>query len=197
MFALPFTVLPETAGEGEVTGNGDCRTFPSGFPLPQFRGASAISKFVRVFNHLFDLFNSRNPFARSYKAPLRKQNEACWKPFFAYTQAYIKGLRDPAGQPVLEGLKKTGFVGFLICMASTEKTLDEIVGQGVPLRFENLTSGEFVSTKDYIHRGERQQHIAPMSAKVRWWPWALRQPFTSESCSLEKKDVIADGCIQG
>ncbi|KAL3192589.1 hypothetical protein MRX96_026176 [Rhipicephalus microplus] len=33
--------------------------------LPQFRGASATSKFVRVFDHLFDLFNSRNPFARS------------------------------------------------------------------------------------------------------------------------------------
>ncbi|KAH8009769.1 hypothetical protein HPB51_019084 [Rhipicephalus microplus] len=98
--------------------------------LPQFRGASATSKFVRVFDHLFDLFNSRNPFARSYKAPLRKQNEACWKPFFAYTQAYIKGLRDPAGRPVLEGLKKTGFVGFLICMASTEKMFDELVGQG-------------------------------------------------------------------
>ncbi|KAL3189847.1 hypothetical protein MRX96_020867 [Rhipicephalus microplus] len=98
--------------------------------LPQYRGASATSKFVRVFDHLFDLFNSRNPFARSYKAPLRKQNEACWKPFFAYTQAYIKGLRDPAGRPVLEGLKKTGFVGFLICMASTEKMFDELVGQG-------------------------------------------------------------------
>ncbi|KAL3181293.1 hypothetical protein MRX96_008789 [Rhipicephalus microplus] len=99
--------------------------------LPQFRGASATSMFVRVFDHLFDLFNSRNPFARSYKAPLRKQNEACWKPFFAYTQAYIKGLRDPAGRPVLEGLKKkTGFVGFLICMASTEKMFDELVGQG-------------------------------------------------------------------
>ncbi|KAL3186990.1 hypothetical protein MRX96_026087 [Rhipicephalus microplus] len=98
--------------------------------LPQFRGASATSKFVRVFDHLFDLFNSRSPFARSYKAPLRKQNEACWKPFFAYTQAYIKGLRDPAGRPVLEGLKKTGFVGFLICMASTEKMFDELVGQG-------------------------------------------------------------------
>ncbi|KAH8027113.1 hypothetical protein HPB51_002267 [Rhipicephalus microplus] len=98
--------------------------------LPQFRGASATSKFVRVFDHLFYLFNSRNPFARSYKAPLRKQNEACWKPFFAYTQAYIKGLRDPAGPPVLEDLKKTGFVGFLICMASTEKMFDELVGQG-------------------------------------------------------------------
>ncbi|KAL3186158.1 hypothetical protein MRX96_027895 [Rhipicephalus microplus] len=98
--------------------------------LPQFRGASATSKFVRVFDHLFDLFNSRNPFARSYKAPLRKQNEPCWKPFFAYTQAHIKGLRDPAGRPVLEGLKKTGFVGFLICMASTEKMFDELVGQG-------------------------------------------------------------------
>ncbi|KAL3174896.1 hypothetical protein MRX96_010927 [Rhipicephalus microplus] len=86
-----------------------------------FDGASSNFTMAQVF---------RNPFARSYKAPLRKQNEACWKPFFAYTQAYIKGLRDPTGRPVLEGLKKTGFVGFLICMASTEKMFDELVGQG-------------------------------------------------------------------
>ncbi|KAL3188609.1 hypothetical protein MRX96_022611 [Rhipicephalus microplus] len=42
----------------------------------------------------------------------------------------MKRLRDPAGWPVLEGLKKTGFVGFLICMACTEKMFDELVGQG-------------------------------------------------------------------
>lgn len=49
--------------------------------LPQFRGAGATAKFVRVFDHLFDLLNSRNPLGKSYKAPLRKQNEAFWKPF--------------------------------------------------------------------------------------------------------------------
>lgn len=74
--------------------------------LPQFWGASATSKFVRVFDHLFGLLNSRNLFARSYKATLRKQNEACWKPFFTDAQAYIKGMRDQARQPVFEGLKK-------------------------------------------------------------------------------------------
>lgn len=52
--------------------------------LPQFKGASATSKFIRTFDRLFDILNSRNPLARSYKAPLQKQNEARWKQFFFF-----------------------------------------------------------------------------------------------------------------
>ncbi|KAH9383859.1 hypothetical protein HPB48_025629 [Haemaphysalis longicornis] len=99
-----------------------CEQMPK---LPRFHGARVTSKLVGVFDPLFVLLNSRNPSESSYRAPLWKQNEACWKPFFADSQAYIKGPRDLAGRPLLEGLKKTGFVGFLISMASTEKMVNE------------------------------------------------------------------------
>lgn len=97
--------------------------------LPQFKGASTRSTFIRTFDRLFDILNSRNPLARSYKAPLRQGNEAFWKSFFAETRAYINGLRDPA---VTEGLKKkkNGFIGFWIRMASTERMFDRLVSQG-------------------------------------------------------------------
>lgn len=84
--------------------------------VPQFRGASATAKFVRVFDHFFDLLNSRNAFAKSYKALLRKQNEACWKPFFADARQYICALKDPFGRPLLQGTKRTGFVGGFYCV---------------------------------------------------------------------------------
>ncbi|KAL3186227.1 hypothetical protein MRX96_027953 [Rhipicephalus microplus] len=98
--------------------------------LPQFRGASATAKFVRVFDHLFDLLNSRNAFAKSYKAPLRKQNEPCWKQFFADAREYICALKDPFGRPLLQGTKRTGFVGFLVCIQSTESIFKELVHEG-------------------------------------------------------------------
>ena len=46
--------------------------------LPQFKGCEATVKFIRVFDHLFDVLNSRNPFAKGYKAPLRKANKSSW-----------------------------------------------------------------------------------------------------------------------
>lgn len=78
---------------------------------------------------MFDVLNSRKPLAKSFKAALQKQNKACWRAFFSEARAYIKGLKDPSGRPILEGLKKTGFVGYLICIASTKKLFNELVGQ--------------------------------------------------------------------
>ena len=38
--------------------------------LPQFQGSEPTVKFLRLFDHLFDIMNSRNPLAKGYKAPL-------------------------------------------------------------------------------------------------------------------------------
>ena len=34
--------------------------------LPQFQGSEAMVKFLRMFDHLFDVLNSRNPLAKGY-----------------------------------------------------------------------------------------------------------------------------------
>ena len=52
--------------------------------LPAFRNCEATVKFIRIIDRLFDLMNSRNPFARGYKAPLRSSNEIFWRPFAGY-----------------------------------------------------------------------------------------------------------------
>ncbi|KAL1483487.1 hypothetical protein MTO96_033152 [Rhipicephalus appendiculatus] len=98
--------------------------------LPQFRGASATAKFIRVFDHLFDILNSRNHLAKSFKAPLRKQNKNCWMSHFDEARRYIMTLKDPAGRPVLESPKKTGFLGFIVCMQSIEQIFDRLVVHG-------------------------------------------------------------------
>ena len=36
--------------------------------MPQFEGSGATVKFIRTFDRLFDILNSRNPFARGYKS---------------------------------------------------------------------------------------------------------------------------------
>ena len=42
--------------------------------LPQFQACGPTVKFIRVFDRLFDVLNSRNPLARNFKAPIRKSN---------------------------------------------------------------------------------------------------------------------------
>lgn len=98
--------------------------------LPQFRGAHATAQFIRIFDRLFDTLNSRSPLARSYKAPLSSKNAFLWKSFFAEAEQYIKRLRHSNGQLVIEGLKKTGFVGLLICMDSVRTLFDDLVMTG-------------------------------------------------------------------
>lgn len=95
--------------------------------LSQFEGAHATAEFIRIFDRLFDILNSRNPLARSFKAPLRQQNAASCKSFFHKAEEYIRGLKDASGRPVTDGLKKTGFVGLIICMQSVDALFDEFV----------------------------------------------------------------------
>ncbi|KAL3208591.1 hypothetical protein MRX96_038996 [Rhipicephalus microplus] len=65
--------------------------------LPQFQGAHATAEFIRIFDRLFDILNSRNPLARSFKAPLRQQNAASWKSFFHEAEEYIRGAEGCKG----------------------------------------------------------------------------------------------------
>ncbi|KAL3183923.1 hypothetical protein MRX96_006247 [Rhipicephalus microplus] len=98
--------------------------------LPQFKGAHATAEFIRMFDRLFDVLNSRNPFGRSYKAALRKANEASMRTFFEKAELYITKPKDAKEKPVIESLKKTGFVGLLICMRSVTALFDRLVATG-------------------------------------------------------------------
>ena len=82
--------------------------------LPQFQGCGPTVKFIRVFDHLFDVLNSRNPLARNFKAPIRTSNYDHKKRFLNDASEYIQNLRGPDGQSILTSKRKTGFLGFLV-----------------------------------------------------------------------------------
>ena len=86
--------------------------------LPQFKGSEATVKFIRTFDHLFDILNSRNPCAKGFKAALRKSTKETWEAFFEEAYAYIIGLRDTNGNLMYSTRKKTGFIGFLVAIVS-------------------------------------------------------------------------------
>ena len=87
---------------------------------PEFQDSEATSKFLLMFNNLFDIFNSRNRFTKySFKKPLSKVTEENIFEYFKTLKSYIIGL-TLKDRPILQSQRKTAFLGFLICMESLE-----------------------------------------------------------------------------
>ena len=46
--------------------------------LPQFQGSEETCHFIRQVDKLFDMLNSKNPFAKGFKVALSDRNKATW-----------------------------------------------------------------------------------------------------------------------
>ena len=75
--------------------------------MPQFEGSGGTVKFLRTIDKLFDILNSRNPFAKGSKAALRQDNQDTWEPFFVEAFEYLQNLKDPAGKFMHKTERKT------------------------------------------------------------------------------------------
>lgn len=86
---------------------------------PQFTKSEATVTFLRLFNDLFDILNSRNLLNKEFKAPIQSKNKDLIMNFFDKCKLYIKNLRTANdGEYMLYSNRKTGFLGFLVCMES-------------------------------------------------------------------------------
>ncbi|KAF9419514.1 hypothetical protein HW555_004014 [Spodoptera exigua] len=68
-------------------------------------------KFIKHFNDLFDILNSRNLASHGYKKPLLANNITEIRNRLLEIDAYIDGLRLLDGTPLIKSRKKTGFLG--------------------------------------------------------------------------------------
>lgn len=93
-------------------------TLKAGFKLPEFASAEATINFIRIFDGLFDLMNSRNPFAKGTKSPLRRESKFYWEPLLAKAKQFIKTLKLDTGSLLYKTKNKTPFLGFLINIES-------------------------------------------------------------------------------
>ena len=84
--------------------------------LPQFENSEATTRFLRMFDKLFDILNSKSKFGRGFKAPLNKNNFSDRLQFFEECSNYICNLKIPNGKKLVEGPRKAAFIGFLAGM---------------------------------------------------------------------------------
>ena len=102
--------------------------------LSEFKGSEATSKYIRMIDHLFDIMNSRSAFGKGSKSPMRESNELEWKSFFSSAEDYLRNLKTIEGQKLVQSLRKTAFVGFIVDIHSFDFLFQSLVKQG-PLKY--------------------------------------------------------------
>lgn len=102
--------------------------------LEAFQNCNATIEFIQIFNNAFDILNSRKYNDYGFKSALCDRNFEEIKNCIDEISTYIKGLKFPNGQLVIESPRKTGFLGFLICFESL-KTLYETLLKSKKLKF--------------------------------------------------------------
>ena len=85
---------------------------------PEFKGAKATSEFCQIFNDVFDILNSKSKFGKGYSAPIDSESYEHLKEKFEYIEKYIHGLKMKNGHLVIEGPRKSAFLGILITLKS-------------------------------------------------------------------------------
>lgn len=105
----------------------------SGHPL--FRGSEATIEFIRVFDRLFDLMNSRSAYGKGCKSPLSLQNKDDWLGVFKESEDYIRNLRLD-GKLVTSSKRKMFALGFIIDIHSFHGlAIDLLVNISKPLQY--------------------------------------------------------------
>lgn len=100
--------------------------------LKEFQYCDGTIQFLRTFNDLFDILNSRNLKQHGFKQPINEHNIELIRKKLAAIKMYIVSLKttDPTkinnGQLVIESRRKTGFLGFLVCIYSAITLYEEV-----------------------------------------------------------------------
>lgn len=79
----------------------------------KFSEVDATVDFIRVFNDLFDVMNSKNSFSKGLKIPMCEENFERVDSVMTNAEYFIRGIKLPSGENILHSIFKTGYVGFL------------------------------------------------------------------------------------
>lgn len=100
--------------------------------IDEFAGSESTIEFIRIFNTLFDVFNSKNEQNENiFKRALCIENAALIFNTFDNAIEYIKGLKVVSTKgnmiPICKSIYKTGFIGFIINMHSLKLIFKEMM----------------------------------------------------------------------
>ena len=86
---------------------------------PNFQGAAATIKFIRVVDRLFDLLNARSSHGKGFKSPMRPMDRPLWNKVIEESIEYLSTLKDENGVLLTMTRRKTFVSGMIINAKST------------------------------------------------------------------------------
>lgn len=95
--------------------------------IADFKKSSATAEFTRIFNDLFDVFNSRNLKQLGHKQPLNTKNKTLVMELLTKAERYIQSLQTSNDDSLLKSGRKTGFIGLLVCIKSTRILFRQLI----------------------------------------------------------------------
>jgi DNA transposase THAP9 len=116
--------------------------------LSSFADCGATVRFLRMFNDVFDLLNSRTMRATGFKKPLNTENIVEGLKLMDNAIEYISQLtHSDKGKKklLLDSGRKTGFLGSIVCLKSTKFLFDNFIKTG---KLQNLKLYRF--SQDHI-----------------------------------------------
>lgn len=99
----------------------------------QFKNAEETALFCSIFNDAFDILNVRSKFCKKKKCnmPLTNENYNELKNYAGIIIEYIKQLQYSPNDSILKSNRKTGFLGFIICLTNIFDLFDILKEKGL------------------------------------------------------------------
>jgi len=159
--------------------------------LTDFSNCEPTVKFLHMFNKLFDLLNSRNLHGFGFKAPLQEKNIVAMRAFLQEVKGYIMSLKESRnGRSILQSNRKTGFLGFCICIDSVLTHYDFLMSSQFGFKF--LCTFKF-----------SQDHLELFFSKIRRMGGCNNNPSARKFIAAYRKlvvhsdlqDVVRGNCL--
>ncbi len=99
--------------------------------LEEFKNYEATSEFIRIFDSLFDCFNSKSLFGKRFKAPIQSKNFSHLAVLFDKSETYIKSPEKSGGEKIISSWLKTGYLGFICAINTFKNFFQDLVAQGL------------------------------------------------------------------
>ena len=158
----------------------------------EFKGCEETITFIRMFDKLFDILNSRNLKSFGFKAPLQLDNYINIFNYLSTAQSYILTLQESKSRAlIINSNRKTGFLGFLLCI------------QSVKLLFEEFILSDRYGLKFLLSYKFSQDHIELFFGKIRSMSGCNDNPTARQFKSAYKKilthndiqNVVSGNCL--
>lgn len=94
---------------------------------PEFSEAGPTIEFIRIVDRTFDLLNSRNPFGKGYKTPMKLETEKVWRPLLEKAIEYFSSLKMMNGKLIHTSKNKTPILGLCSTIKSVLGIYDDYV----------------------------------------------------------------------